>query len=243
MKKTTRLFALLMAILLCLSLTGCKALDELREAQGFWQADGSISWDGNVYKLLETNNLDLNVTTDDEFSTIDVTKDDVPVLVASLFGQTFYVKNNKTLLVAYVNEGIYYCRADQYDKYAARIQSGYTQDKICYNYSKYTQDGSYEGDAVYTLTAQQMQQLMDIYNTATPTKLADGMYFSYDRSVQLYGSTEDDLLIKDLFFIQQAGNRYYIEDEENLYSVPESFNSLFAEIMADAVKAETHMGW
>ena len=83
MKKWVRIIALILTIFLCLPLTGCNALDEMRQQQGIWQDDGTIIWNGSEYKWLNTNELSLNLERDEEYSHAYITKPDVPVLLSS----------------------------------------------------------------------------------------------------------------------------------------------------------------
>jgi hypothetical protein len=52
MKNSKRWIALLLALLLCASLCGCTELETMRANHAVWQEDGSILWDGVVYREL-----------------------------------------------------------------------------------------------------------------------------------------------------------------------------------------------
>jgi hypothetical protein len=77
MKKSKRWIALLLALLLCTSLCGCRELEDMRATHAVWQEDGTILWDGVVYRELQ------NVPEEYQHyvnGTIFVTETDVPVL-------------------------------------------------------------------------------------------------------------------------------------------------------------------
>ena len=227
MKKWVRIIALFLTIFLCLPLTGCNALDEMRQQQGIWQDDGTIIWNGSEYKWLNTNELSLNLERDEEYAHAYITRPDVPVLLSSSCGEYFEVNNNGVFLNSW-RSGLF-CRSDSYDAVLARIKKGFTLDKICYEFYQYTNGKSVK--KVYTLTPKQMDQVLKLHEMLPPIVLEDGMYISYDRSVDLYGCSSDDLLTNDMFSIKRAGERYYIEDAESVCLVPLECNDLFAEIM------------
>lgn len=234
MKKSTRVFAVLLIVLLCLSLTGCKALDELRQKQGYWQEDGTILWNDVVYKRLETGNTVLNIDETEDVS-VNVTKPDVPVLLSDMFGDILWAHTDGMFLVDWGDDSIY-CRQDSYDAVAARIALGFTLDTLCYDYYFYDPNTDEEYNYTYTLTDAQKKELLELYETAVPVVMEEGMYLSYDYTASLYGCSEDGLLKKDMFYIMQTGEQYYMEDADNTYSVPKEHNPLFAEIMACAIE-------
>lgn len=227
MKKWVRIIAVFLSVLLCLPLAGCNALDEMRQQQGIWQDDGTIIWNGSEYKWLNTNELSLNLERDEGYSNAYITRPDVPVLLSASLGEYFEV-NNKGVFLNSWSCGLF-CRSDSYDAVLARIKKGFTLDKICYEFYQYTNGKSVK--KVYTLTPKQMDQILKLHEMLAPIILEDGMYISFDRSVDLYGCSSDDLLTKELFSVKQAGERYYIEDAEGVCLVPSEWNDLFAEIM------------
>ena len=91
MKKMKRWIALLVALLMCLSLCGCQALDDMRATHAVYQEDGSILWNDVVYRKLENvDQIDvLDVSYD--YAWIYVTESDVPVLLINWFGEEFDV--------------------------------------------------------------------------------------------------------------------------------------------------------
>lgn len=235
MKKTTRLLAFLLVIALCLPLTGCKALEDMRSHQAYRQENGSILWNGTEYKPIETRDITLNLTQDltqdDEIEEIHVTKSDVPVLLSGMFGTIFGSYNDGLFIGEYYSSVGIYCRADQYDAVLERIAIGFTPDKICYDYYLYDKNDFYIGDAQYVLTAQQKKQLLELSETLEPAEMQEGMYLESEYTVSLYGCTEDGLLRSELFDIVQAGQQYYIDDWENIYLVPKEYNELFDAIV------------
>lgn len=245
MKRSKRIIALLLAVALCLPLTGCQALETMRQEQGFWQEDGSVLWDGKVYLPLSGAG-ELNLSYEEDQPSISVTEPDVPVLLSTFMGEGMDVYQDGLLLESWTyetgGERMIYCRADRYEEIAARLAEGYEVDVLTYDYEKYDEEEWYVTDT-YTFTAEQMAAVMDVYTTVIPTKPPEGMEFMSDYWVRVYGSSADGLFGRYLFDIELAGTTYYITeldatDEMLLYRVPEDKMAIFASILAPMIEED-----
>lgn len=229
MKKVSRLLALLLCAFLCLSLSGCGYLDQIRQQQGFWQINGTILWNDTTYRLLDPHGETLNLKPDQTPSLIYVTETDVPVLLSYMLGESFDVCNGK-LILAGPDDSIY-CQDVYYVAIVNSIARGFELDTICYDYIVIDEDGWYASEATYCLTEKEKAELMTLYDLLEPVVMEDGMYLSVDNYVHLYGLNENGLLRKELFKLSQADDRYYIEDEESIYLIPEEKNALIKTIL------------
>ena len=99
MKKVIRITALFLAlIMLALPLVGCDNLDELRAKQGFILDKDTISFNGNTYKRLYTNEH----LSSAEWRDVNITEKDVPVLLSemsSISGGGFYTIDSSNIFI------------------------------------------------------------------------------------------------------------------------------------------------
>ncbi len=215
MKKTKRLLALLMAVLLCLSLCGCDRLDELRKMQGFWQEDGSILWNGHVYKRLPTV-LD-NINLDSNHEDISVTKKDVPVLLSVIVGDGFSVGRGGILLDGYMPDTdaiAHYCRADKYEQVCGMATDDFAIATYGYEYYDF-ETGTYKD---YVLTKEQKDRLAKIYSTAKKREQTYEENGEYE--VSIYGYSADDLFCRYLFgIVKNEKGVLTLQDDEYIYTV------------------------
>ena len=97
MKKTTRILALCIALVfVCLSATGCNAIEEMRERHGFYTKTGSIMIGDTEYLLLPENEYFSPLR--DNADEIYVTDKDVPVLLSAMLGDGFNLYNDGLIL-------------------------------------------------------------------------------------------------------------------------------------------------
>lgn len=126
MKRTKRIVALTLALLLCLPLCSCKELDDMRAVHTLRQGDGTILWDGTIfvpyddYLLSELENVGYKI--DHSFlNRMVLTDANVPVLLSdSMFGQTIFSNADKTILYSYPQDKIY-LRSEEYERLVAYI--------------------------------------------------------------------------------------------------------------------------
>lgn len=227
MKKTKRLLALLVAVLLCLSLCGCDRLDEMRKAHGFWQKDGSILLNGHVYKKLPSVSDYFNWDTNRE--DIFVTDVDVPVLLSMMAGEPFSVSKGEIMLDGYdrdTDAQVQYCRADKYDMVCTML----TGDFEVVTYGYYYYEPKTETYKEYVLTASQKEGLAKVYATAKKREQTFEENGEYDVSISGYSS--DNLFCRLLFnLVQDEKGKFTLQDDEYIYDVPKAAYPLCQEIL------------
>lgn len=222
MKRMKRWTALLAALILCLSLCGCDHLDELRASHAVWQEDGTILWNGAVYKTLPDTYAEINtLLTGDQ--TVYVTAADVPVLLSAEFSDYFESDAKGIFLAGYVGSGDEYgdeyklfCREDRYDEFAATLKDGFVFKGYCYDYFDYTKGGQ----TTYYLTVEQEYAISYIVDTVIPTEYTD---YPTEDYVKVYAYNEGDLHRSYCCDLVNTGDAYYIVYYDLSYLVPESY--------------------
>lgn len=242
MKKITkRILVLLVALSLVFVFSGCDALDEMRQQQAFINTDGSITWQGNVYKLLPSRSYINPIQTNSR--TVFATEPDVPVLLASSFAKkTLYTAFDDKLLVNVYGETMFYCIESEYDAMCERIRAPFVPDKVCYQYGFYNEETKQYETRYYTLTQEQLDAIKLVTETVEPTVLTDGMYLNTWCSVYLEECSDDMLFRRDIMEISYSGTTYYIElyteFKPVLFTVPAGCNAIFGEIFKAFMDAE-----
>ena len=242
MKTRKRWIAFFVAILMCLSLCGCQELDDMRAAHAFWQEDGSILWNGNVYRQLgdEDTRYDLDIVYDNV--TINVTTKDVPVLLSGMsgmFSEPFDVCADGTLLEAYDWKGGYvmYCREDVYAETEEYLKNGFELSTYYYSYL----DEDYNSFNYY-LTEYQTKTINDILASVIPAPYTEYEDEEIWDSLILHGCDESHRFsqsyLLDLWMTEDA---YFLATDEDVYPVPETFEPIFNDIVKAYV--ETMEEW
>lgn len=163
MKKVTKLFALIVAILMmCLCLSGCDELDDLRKHHAkFVKADdySAVTLNGQLYKRISGDITDLNpLYNSKNYEVISLTNPDVPVLLSDYYGDYLDISDNGIFMYGYINEDGYYydsitgytgksfevlyCREDKYEEVTQVIDDGIEYTKYGYGYWTYEEDDS-----------------------------------------------------------------------------------------------------
>lgn len=248
MKMWRRLLAGVLACLLCMSLAGCHALDEAKANHGLLQPDGSVRLGDVVYKPLpacEQLSPELEYTAD-----VSVTASDVPVLLASMMGSSYYKSKDGVLLIWQYdgyNEkgGINYCREDRYEEMVARIEAGFKPDGYCYEYEWYNDEDGELWSEIYYLTEEQRQAIQTVFTTVVPVPQVAASSLNYDFCVELQLCSKDLLMREyaDLDICVYEGEYYLVEyaDNDMLYPVPATMNPTFEAIMKAHVDNEKAM--
>ena len=132
MKKFIRTAVLIFALtVLCFSLSACHALDETKKAQAFKNDDGTVLYDGKIYKALpdspELSALSYALASD-RGNMVFLTDRDVPVLLSAFFGEeAFTDKDKKIIFTDYLTGGssnsLTFCREDLYDTLLEEIKN------------------------------------------------------------------------------------------------------------------------
>lgn len=252
MKNIKRLLAMVLAIAVCLSLSGCNALDELRACQGYWQLDGSIRWGEHSYKKLPAcEELCPYFSYEYDAPVLHVTADDVPVLLSTFVGESFDISEDELFLEGYEEAYtdaeelgyVLYCREDKYEEFVTRIQKGFTPELYFYTYSVFDEETYEYEDKYYDLTAEQVEAVQYVYSNVIPKTLEDGFYFHSDLSICLTTASADRLFQRDVLYMEAVGQAYYLSVEQAdyttlLYAVPTDMRATFDGIFAAYRQAE-----
>lgn len=239
-----RVLCAAVAVMLCLSMTGCMALDNLKAEQAFWTSEGSVesfSWNGVTYQLLPQTDIGFSAPRT-EGKTIAVTEKDVPVLLSYPMGWTMVMTDNEMLAINtdYDGEGAtYYCRADEYDTVVAQLTSGDIDFNRCY-YSWY--DWEKETDDRYELTEAEYAAVQTVRNTVKPEELPAGAEMEFDYYAELNQLSENGLFEKYWLDACVVGDTYYVCEYDSdwnmtLYTVPEKHVDAFQSLLKKAIEA------
>ena len=230
MKKWKRFAAVTAVMMLCLSLCGCQALEDMRAVHAVWQEDGSILWNGDVYRKLEgaTDAIQPFYS----MNSIRVTEADVPVLLSGMFGTSADVSRDGMLLCVMHWDGGYttYCHEDHFDEINAYLQGDMAIDHYCYSY------WSDEGELMYYYLTQEQQQVIDeILLSEEPLPSEWDGYANYEEgeyTLVIEGCDEKHLFTEwYMFEIAVEKDGYYLITEEHAYAVPPAYYGVFDEIL------------
>lgn len=223
MKKFIRTAILVFALtVLCFSLSGCHALDTARNAQAFLNDDGTILYDGKIYKPLPAGSEYAELTYSlissyIENNTVYITEKDVPVLLSGIVGTSAHIDKDKKIICAnYVidnsSDSRNYCREDIYDNFVEEIKNP--------NYTKYSmQLDTFLLRILYTdIDIPESIDLKDYEIAAINEIIALGDTVKDPYSVDthegtyadIYRSTEDGLISENYCTISRNDDLYYI---------------------------------
>ena len=238
MKTIKRLAALLLAAVLCLSLAGCRELDEARANQAFWNADGTIQWGDYTYKVLpECGEFSPTMA---DLDTVYVTRPDVPVLLSQQYGMGADRSEDGVFL--WLQSGEIYCRADKYDALAQRIENGFIREGYAYFYSGYSEDTGEWEEHVYKLSPSQEKVVDDIVATVEQAVIPDNATIETEYGITLYEVSDDLLFRRESYSLEMTGDTYYVVDylsaSTAVYEVPAVYVDTIAAIMAPCLQAE-----
>lgn len=238
MKKAKRWTALLLMVLMCLSLCGCQNLEDMRAAHAFWQEDGSIKWNGNVYLPLT------GVPEGFLFfyeQTVHVTEPDVPVLLSDTLGESFTVDEKGVILHSWNWDGAetYFCREDKYDYIMEYLQEDIGLTTYYYSYwPDYDADEEY-----YYLSETQGNTIDRLMVTLDFAVMDEEFYYSFeaeDFSVTL-GKCDEEHLFSDVHILeiaQKGGQFYLITPDEYIAEVPAEYGDIMKIIVSVYYNAE-----
>lgn len=240
-KYLKRILVLLMVSACIFAVSGCAALDEMRQNQAFFNEDGDILWNGNSYKKLPHCDY---LTVEIDYSTdIYVTDSDVPVLLSDAFS---HMRLSPTydgiLLKDYREMDSYYCIDTVYADLTARISAPFKPDKVCYLYSQYNEETEEFEYRYYILSQAQLDVLTLVTETTVPMVIGNGWVLNYQYPISLLECSEDMLLQRELLTIALSNGTYYIlrdaSEGTQAFKVPEAHTAVFEEITKDYLTAE-----
>ena len=205
MKKSIRSLSLILSLLLlCMALTACNPVPEMRAHHGTWNEDGSISFHGKTYLQLPFCD-ELDPLTD-YGDNIWITAPDVPVLLSNRFGERFYLSMDQNFLGNYSQ--IIYCEESIYDDMVASIEAGSPMLYYCINvylYDAGTGMGKYQRRLLNDITIVTLKNAL----AQEPITLSAGVRLEYSDSIEIFRCSKDTLFCTFSFTFM-----YY--DEENV---------------------------
>ena len=231
MKKCKRWIAVLLISVMCLSLCGCQDLEDMRAAHALLQEDGSIKWNGNVYRLMTISPEKTGILFAD--NNVWVTEKDVPVLLSEQFGQYARVSQNGVVLVMYGHDGeTLYCREDQYNATMEYLQNA---ELTTYYYTYWDYDTGNE--QYYYLSTLQGDVIDRAIVTSVFTAVEDEFYYSFgeDDFVVSLGKCDESRLFGEHYVVQIArknGRFYLIAPDNFITEVDASYTDTMKRIVS-----------
>lgn len=228
MRKWKRWLVLTLTAVLCLALCGCDELETMRAEHGLWQEDGSILWNGAVYR-----NVDVPQDLDGiyGYGVVNVTEPDVPVLLSAWFGEEYNVSKDGVLLYQYDWDGhrTFYCREDQYNEMSQYLNKQ-EQTMQYYYYEYYDENDDW---STYFLTEEESDAVNQVVLGVMPRPVSEYedepiLYslnlwpcdekhlFSESKCLQVWVLEDGYLLVPDT-----------IEGYEQAYVVPQYYKDVF----------------
>ncbi|MBE6608113.1 MAG: hypothetical protein E7633_06135 [Ruminococcaceae bacterium] len=251
MKKAIRAAALILALLmLALPLVGCDKIDEMRANHGFWNDDGSISFNGETYKLLSPSTylyLIINPTGE-----LDITEKNVPVLLSEEYGTDAHITFDKLFIRALVGDRYnVYCREDKYDYVEQSIKQNGNMDYLGFYYYPYENGGSvylakdfHSKEVGHIFAEEETDTIIDIMMSVEGLNYSDWKrnWSKYYNSIKIYRCSDDMLFRRESEFIiffkpDFHSNRYFISDGDFAYSVPKEYDTLFDNMFKEYLKS------
>lgn len=233
MKRIFKSIALILILaIICIAMSGCQALDDIRQSRITLTEAGNILYGNHEYILLpECEYLSPNF--DYYSSLLYLAEEDVPLLLTSIFSTEHSVSTDEKFIGAdyYGDSPRYYCRDDIYEDIIKRINDGFKPDGYCYEYYNY-ESGS---DMLYQLTEAECKDIQTVLREVSPTLLPDIANINYDTFVALEACSADLLFRNFAYNIYELDGKYYISaisgEQYMIYNVPEELNDSFKNIL------------
>ena len=225
-----KLVCLLAVLTLCLSLAGCKELDQLRAQRAYMVEEDVIELsDGSQYQRLPKCD-DLYYERND-YEIVYVVEEELPLLL-TVFADSAGMSDDGRFLSLYEEgERRIYCRTDAYEDVARRIREGFTPEAYAYECWDYETGESH----LYKLTQEQAAAVEQVLSQE-PEVLPAAASINYDYFADLYQYSSDLLFRRDAVDVCSIGEEYFLwDDEGNIYSVPQELKPVFNEIMKAAM--------
>lgn len=236
MKKFIRFVALI--VLLCLSLSGCSFLDELRATRAYGPKGGILALDGTEYKILPVNEY-FSPDMGDSTIIYAVQDETIPLLLIDIYGEYGHKSEDGQFLHFYSDTGLqYYCRIEAYDDLLYRMIGDFQPEGYAYYYYDY----EVGRNVPYTFTAQQAEALETVLSTQEPYELPSNTTLTFQHSIGLYQCSSDHLFRKYFCNLYDNDGRYYVtmaslsEQATYIYDVPQELTLVFDAIMEKEIK-------
>ncbi len=209
MKKNTKFLVLLLALLMmCLCLTGCDELDNMKEHQAMWVEKGDTS--ALIYKGVEYKKVDVpnppNPMNIGYYDSVTVTDPDVPVLLAERFSVHLDLTENENFIFG----GMYkdYTLEHEGIRGVGAFGSSMYSSYVYFGGDPYDIDVPYDDDMYYE-TEEVLYCKADIYDDVMK-KIEDGIqytgycydYYTYNEELGydecfIYDLTDEEVEIID----------------------------------------------
>ncbi|MBR6513262.1 MAG: hypothetical protein IKT46_00370 [Clostridia bacterium] len=247
-KRVIKAISLILAtVLICSVLTGCNALDTLRDTHAKLDNEGNIVYKGNTYMRIDASSNKYFSPNAEHY--LVATEPDVPLLL-SYFLNTYmgYITDDDIIMVlgpgmmsADYSDDIFYCREDKYKEVKKKLSQEFLPEVYGYSYYYYDDNGD-EVSGVYTFTKEQTKAMKEVI--ASPA-LEDKELFYSDDYVDIYEATEDLLFKKEALRLFYSDEGYFVENGDNEYSVhavPEEMTDIFDEILETQRLSDEYWG-
>lgn len=234
MKKLTRcLTAVLLTGILCLTMSSCTYLDEMRNRHAYYTENGTIIYQGAEYILLPECESLSPIRTKEE--TAYITERDVPVLLSEGLGDRYNVSDDGVFLVSetYIGDSVY-CRKDRYEEVRARIEKG--ADLTGYCYETYAlEDADTYVRVYYSFTDEEVSAVNKVFDTVEGRVIASYETISYSMKVYVNACSSDLLFKEYAFDIYENDGKYLLvrngSVESVIYEVPDDLSGVFDKIV------------
>lgn len=234
MKKCKRWIAVLLVVVLCLPLCGCQRLDEMRAAHAVWQEDGSIKWDGNVYRKL-ADSPKISIICDPTI--ILLTEEDVPVLLSETIGEYCRISRNRVIFIVPGPEGeVLYCREDMYDFMTEHLKNP-ELTTYYYTYWNYETDGVLGEQHYYYLSVTQGSTIDQLITALEFVAVDEDFYYDFEANdfrVTL-GKCDSERLFGAnyvLEIVRKSGTFYLMTPDEHIAQVPADYDNIMKTIVS-----------
>ena len=269
MKRTLKISALALVIaMLCLSITGCAALDERKDTHAVWTQKGSkdsITYNGEVYKLLENEDSNNPLYNSDWALLVNVTEPNVPALFSNRFGIDLHLSTDENYITGYLydeykvgfnpydevrafemytdatsGKEVFYCKEDIYDEVNDRINAEINYTGYGYEYWDYS--GSDNPYNYHYLSDNDIKIIDKILEETKPTTNCDIPY-EYMCLCIMDEVSDDKSFGKSSYEVFYDEEYYYItlrnpttHEYIKTYEIPEKYNSDFDRIFENALE-------
>ena len=199
MKKTTRyMLVILSLLLLCVTMTACNPVPEMRKNHATWNEDDSISYNGKTYRQLPPHDT-FSPIIDAGSDTVWVTEPDVPVLLSRMMGEHFYSCQNGDFLTDNSESGIY-CDSEIYDDMVQSIEAGAPMIYYCFELTEYNlEKGIYETKRI--LIDEDLSAALKIAFSKPPIELPPGASLDYNERLLIYRCSKDMMFLTFAFYL------------------------------------------
>lgn len=253
MKKFTRILILATILLLqCFLLSGCAALDDFREKQAYITEDRKIVYNDAVFILMPESEYLQPIYNYSEDYQLNVTKSDVPVLLSTFLSEkTLYMCSDGIFLSGYDDtryDEIVYCREDKYEEMVNRMKEDFNPTKAGYLYETYIEENDEFVFDYYMLSDEEFEAVKEVMRKTNASYLPSDAYIDYNYYIELELCSDDNLFRKYVMDLVQSDNQYYIvyyvdDDTSRVYSVPDSYNEIFSNIMKKGIEAQNSFSY